>query len=242
VIRSIAKKLSRRVVLKRYLPREFGGAPVLVSPECALGYWGYNLGRVDPFLLSMAKELVRPGMMVWDIGANAGLFSFAAAGLGARVLAIEADAWLASLLHRSVLLNCMPVTVLPAAASDSLGVAALHLSEQGRASNSLSGNGPSQNVIAITLDWLLERFPAPQLVKIDVEGFEWEVLRGASLLLQKKPAIFCEVTQKHSEIGRLLDAAGYEIYAARETNRHPLQRPSYDTLAIPRRVQMARTG
>ena len=115
VIRRIAKRLSRGIVLKRHLPREFGGVPVLVSPECALGYWRFNLASVDPFLLSMAKELVRPGMTVWDVGANAGLFCFAAAGLGAQVVAVEADTWLANLLHRSALLNRLPVTVLPAA-------------------------------------------------------------------------------------------------------------------------------
>jgi FkbM family methyltransferase len=89
----------------------------------------------------MVRELVRPEMTVWDIGANIGLFSFAAASVGARVLAVEADMWLANLIHRSVLLNKLPVTVLPAAVSDHQGISRLHLSEQGRASNSLCRDG-----------------------------------------------------------------------------------------------------
>jgi len=72
----------------------FGRAPILVSPDSALAYWKPELGSVDPYLLSMVRELVRPGMMVWDIGANVGLFSFAAAALGAQVLAVEPDIWL----------------------------------------------------------------------------------------------------------------------------------------------------
>jgi tRNA G37 N-methylase Trm5 len=57
----------------------------------------------------MVRELVRPGTTVWDIGANVGLFSFAAASLGAQVVAVEADIWLANLMQRSAQLNKLPV-------------------------------------------------------------------------------------------------------------------------------------
>ena len=81
--------------MQRRLPKVFGGAPILVSPDSALAFWKRDLGSVDPYLLSMARELVRPGMVVWDIGANVGLFAFAAAALGApQVLAVEPDIWL----------------------------------------------------------------------------------------------------------------------------------------------------
>jgi len=233
VIRQIFRKLSRGVVLERHLPSEFGHAAILVSPESALGYWRRDIGKVDPFLLSMVRELVRPEMTVWDIGANVGLFSFAAAALGSRVLAVEADTWLAHLLQRSVLLNKLPVTVLPAAIADRPGVSSLHLSQEGRASNSLMGKGPTQPVVTVTLDWILDHFSAPQVLKIDVEGTEYAVLKGASKLLEQRPIILCEVTQSHDCIGRLLRDAGYTLYAARESERNPLQRPSCDTLALP---------
>jgi FkbM family methyltransferase len=233
VTRVILKKLSRGVVLKRRLPPEFGSAPIFVSPESSLRYWRRDLGKVDPFLLSMVRELVRGETTVWDIGANVGLFSFAAAALGSRVLAVEADTWLATLLHKSLLLNGLPVTVLPAAVSDADGISELHLSEQGKASNSLVGTGPAQSIVTITLDWILEHFTAPQVVKIDVEGMEHAVLRGASKLLQLRPIIFCEVTRDHDGVGKILRNAGYKLYAARERDRHPLERPSYDTLALP---------
>jgi len=233
VTRVILKKLSRGVVLKRRLPPEFGSAPIFVSPESSLRYWRRDLGKVDPFLLSMVRELVRGETTVWDIGANVGLFSFAAAALGSRVLAVEADTWLAALLHKSSLLNGLPVTVLPAAVSDAHGISELHFSEQGKSSNSLVGTGPAQSIVTITLDWILEHFAAPQVVKIDVEGMEYAVLKGASKLLRLRPIIFCEVTRDHDGIGIILRDAGYTLYAAREKDRHPLERPSYDTLALP---------
>lgn len=139
MIQRMLRRISRDVVLRRRLPSEFNNAVVLVSPGSALAYWKMDLMSVDPFLLSMVRKLVRPGMIVWGIGANVGLFAFAAAALDAQVLAVEGDTWLANLLYRSVGLNGLPVTVLPAAVSDSNGVSRLRLSAQGRAANSLNG-------------------------------------------------------------------------------------------------------
>lgn len=233
VFREVLTTLSQGIVLRRHLPREFSRAPMFVSPGSALGYWRRNIGRVDPFLLSMVRELVRPKTIVWDIGANVGLFSFAAAALGAEVVAVEADIWLANLMQRSALLNKLKVTVIPSAVSDRVGISKLHISDCGRASNSLTGGGASQTVLTLTLDWLLDHFAPPEVLKIDVEGMEYAVLNGARKVLQLRPLIFCEVNDYHEEIGNLLRTANYKFYAARAGKRQPLDRPSRDTLAIP---------
>jgi FkbM family methyltransferase len=136
-------------------------------------------------------------------------------------------------MHRLILLNKLPVTVLPAAVSDRQGISKLYLSDQGKASNSLSGSGPAQTVVTVTLDWLLDNFPAPQVLKIDVEGLEYAVLNGARNVLQARPVMFFEVTEHHDSIGELLRQANCRFYAARMPDRQPLQRPSRDTLAVP---------
>jgi FkbM family methyltransferase len=241
VFRRILRTVSRGVVLKRHLPREFGRVALFATPESALSYWRWDLAKVDPFLLSMARELVQPGMVVWDIGANVGLFSFAAAALGAQVVAVEPDTWLVSLIHRSVLANKLPVTVIPAAVSDRPGIWQLHTPDEGRSSNSLDRRGTGQNVIAVTLDSLLDYFAAPQILKIDVEGMELSALVAAERVLQARPRIFCEVTDHHEAIGNLLRNANYDFYAAKANNRQPLQRPSRDTLAVPREVSFGST-
>src|SRR5579863_4101053 len=133
LIRRILKSLSRGVVLKRHLPEEFSKASLFVSPESTLALWRRDIAKVDPFLLSMVQELVQPGMTVWDIGANVGLFAFAAATRGAKVVAVEPDIWLANLMNRSMLLNSLPVTVVPGAIAEHLGVSKLYLSDDGRA-------------------------------------------------------------------------------------------------------------
>src|ERR1700709_849599 len=102
-LRRIAEGFSRGVVFRRKLPPQFGGVPVYVTPEAGLKFWGPSR-NFDPFLYRMAAELVKPGSVVWDIGANVGLFSFSAAsvaGSTGRVLAVEPDPWLCTLLNRT---------------------------------------------------------------------------------------------------------------------------------------------
>ena len=95
--------MSRGVVLRGRLPSRFGRLPIYVTPEAGLRYW-LAMSRVDPMLYSMVDELVRPGVTVWDIGANVGLFSFCAAALSGPsgfVLSVAPDLWLAQLVGRS---------------------------------------------------------------------------------------------------------------------------------------------
>jgi hypothetical protein len=103
-LRHLAERFSRGVILRRHLPKQFQSLPLYVSPEAGLRYWRWGVETADPMLFRMVRELVRPGSVVWDVGANVGLFSFSAAALagpGGFVLAIEPDVWLAHLLARS---------------------------------------------------------------------------------------------------------------------------------------------
>ncbi|MCL6608968.1 MAG: FkbM family methyltransferase, partial [Geminicoccaceae bacterium] len=99
---------------------------------------------------SNARWLVGPGRRVWDIGANVGVFAFAAAGrAGAdgRVLAVEPDPWLFALLQHSRAANrggLAPVELLCAAVADRSGLARLQIAARGRAANTLAGFGSSQ--------------------------------------------------------------------------------------------------
>jgi FkbM family methyltransferase len=203
----------------------------------------------------MVEELVRPGDVVWDIGANVGLFSFAAAGIaGSRgqVIAVEPDGWLVSLLRRSSNLRDparAPVVVIPAAVSDSTGLARLHIASRARSANFIDGVQVTEaggtrridSVIAVTLDWLLENLPPPQVLKIDVEGMEHRVLQGAKELLAKvRPRIWCEVLPRNADAtSNILHSAGYEIFNGQiePSERQPLAKAVWDTLASPKELR-----
>jgi FkbM family methyltransferase len=254
-LRRWVELLSRGVVLRRRLPGKFQNLPLYVSPEASLRYWRRNLATVDPMLFDMALELVKAGQVVWDVGANVGLFSFCAsalAGPSGFVLAIEPDFWLAHLLTRSARglsqrrLTAAPVAVVCAAVAEHTSVRELQIAERGRAASHLAqiqgstqagGSRYSQQTITVSLDFLLEHFPPPAVLKIDAEAAEVEVLLGSARLLRTaRPVIWCEVSPENAQpVGSLLREYGYEIYAAAlpPSERKALRCASWNTLAIP---------
>jgi FkbM family methyltransferase len=248
LLRSVLEQATHRIVVRRRLPTPFGTTRIYVSSEGGLRFLGPSMGRVDPALLRLAAETVQPGDTVWDIGANLGLFSFAAAlaaGPSGRVLAVEPDTVMADLLRRSACVNRghAPVEVLAAAAADEQSVARFHVARRNRSTNHLDGFGTSQPVgvrstqlvPAVTLDWLASGFGFPDVVKIDVEQAEAVVLTGASGVLGHAAAVICEVSACNSAVVRdLLTAHGYTLYDGdqRSGERVPVTDAPPNTLAI----------
>jgi FkbM family methyltransferase len=252
MLRRLAERLSRDRVVRRRLPPAHGGRVLFVSPDAALGLWKRDLSRVDPLLLRLAAERVHAGATVWDVGANVGLFAFAAAyaaGPSGHVVAVEADDWLAGLLRRTArepASGYAPVEVLAAAVADRPGIGELWVAARGRAGSHLSavagstqtgGRREARKVVAVTLDGLLDAFAAPHLVKIDVEGAEGLCLRGAERLLSAiRPIVVCEVAADNAaEVGERLRRHGYALYDAAlpVEQRKPLAVPVWNTLALP---------
>src|SRR5262249_59825147 len=105
-------------------------------------------------------------------------------------------------------------------------------------SSQTGGYRYQQATVTISLDFLLDYFPAPSVVKIDVETAESDVLRGASRLLSTvRPVIWCEVAADNSEtVSELLQQAAYELSSAavEPAQRTPLTQAPWDTLAVPK--------
>ena len=199
---------------------------IYASSEGGLRYLRPNLKNIDSALLGLTLELVRPGRVVWDIGANIGLFTFAAAaatGPEGQVLAVEPDGTLVELLRRSAGINkdCAAVDILPAAVAHELGVARFHIGRRNRSTSHLDGFGTTQTggirmtelVPTVTLDWLARYFRPPDVIKIDVEAAEVGVLAGGENVLGKLPTVICEVARENSAaVGKLLVGHGYTLF------------------------------
>ena len=234
-------------MLRRRLPSKAGGNTIFVSPDAALSLWKR---QVDSDLFAFAEEFVAPGHVVWDVGANVGLLAFSAAQAQDRRVM-----WLPSnqIFFLSIFCDARqrysrqlapPVAVLPVAVSDSLAVREFNIAMRGRASNFLSqtaansqtgGIRETVHTLTITLDWLLGQRRPPNVVKIDVEGAELPVLRGAMKLLREvRPILHCEIMSENSAAAsELLKSCSYALYDWDNRKSGPIEQAAWNTLAIP---------
>ncbi len=227
MIRRAIESLTATWCFERSLRVGSHKVPMVVSAAGGLRYLFKPLSKADPLLVSMAEQFVRPGDVVWDVGANLGLFAFpsaALAGTSGAVFAFEPDPWLIQVLRRSARRQSpasAPVRVIPVAAARDAGIRSFTIAKRSRSSSHLSEYGLSQAggaletlpVVAIALDWALGFMPPPRVLKIDVEGAELEVLHGASALIRThRPVILCEVSEPSSgEVTEFLHSHGYRL-------------------------------
>lgn len=158
-------------------------------------------------------RFVRPGDLVFDIGAHVGDRVAAFCRLGCRVVAVEPQPPLAWLLRRfygrdgRVIIEPVAVAAIPGTIELLINAANPTLSTASRkfvTAAALCAWGWHREhwqhrlqVTAVTLDQLIERHGEPSFLKLDVEGFEGEALAGLSRPL---PALSFEFTTLLREV------------------------------------------
>jgi FkbM family methyltransferase len=162
-------------------------------------------GRFEPELRRL-DELCPPGGTALDVGAWYGPWSARLARRAARVVAFEATPRLADILRRTVPDN---VEVVAAAASDETGAADIWVpgSAGPNGVNSLVRNATHSRAIrvpTVTVDSL--GLDGVTFAKIDVEGHELAVLRGAEETFRRcRPRLFIEVESRMQPISSIVD-------------------------------------
>ncbi len=155
----------------------------------------------EPNVTAVFRDRLRPGMHVLDIGANIGWYTMLSASLvksSGSVTAIEPNPESAKLLEASRRANSFDnVIVLQVAAGREPGLLVLH----GSYSDAMTSAAPddaaaltnSTTVPSFKMDDLIPRNKNIDLVKIDVQGAEYNALLGASeLIMRCHPTIVSE--------------------------------------------------
>ncbi|SRR6266498_3423253 len=169
---------------------------------CWIGSYEYQKQRIF-------DAMIKHQSVVWDIGANAGFYTLVASRKAARVIAVEPLRDNLHYLNRHIQLNRITnVAVLPAAVGHECGRQSFCMG--GNRSTGHLGPGTAQ-VAVITLDFMYQKFGAPEVIKIDVEGAEYLVLKGGERCLAGNPIIFLAThsTALTEKCSRLLTSAGY---------------------------------
>jgi FkbM family methyltransferase len=140
-------------------------------------------------------SLLPAGALVFDIGANVGVMSQIFASLGARVVALEPN--MDCVRHIQPSYQDAEIEVIQAVAGPKDGLATLSVSDERDDLSSLSKDwivaiqrqhgeysglwAREMTVPMLKLDTLVQNYGVPYLIKIDVEGFEEQVLQGLSV-------------------------------------------------------------
>jgi len=180
------------------------------------GCW---IGTYERDKQDVVARLVRRGMTVYDIGAQAGFYSLAFSRLvgDGHVYAFEPLAEnCANLLYHLRINRTKNVTVFQMAVSDTCGIVDFQIAES-NAMGSITDEPSAYRVYAVALDTCIEGgvLPPPDLVKMDVEGGESRVLRGAVRLLSQPRPIWLVALhgqQQKQECWQILHDHGYSIY------------------------------
>jgi len=203
---------------------ELSGYRVQLNLKAEKSRW---LGTYEPELQAALRAYLRPGSTVYDVGANIGYITLMMAkhcGAQGRVFAFEALPVNVERIRTNLGLNKLSnVTVVPGAVTDRSAPVTFYVHDSvgmGKAAGS-AGRRDEQYKAEIQVDGLsLDDFvyvrgnPAPQAVKMDIEGGEVLALPGMRRILNEaQPFLFLELHGPESErvAWEELTGAGYTL-------------------------------
>jgi FkbM family methyltransferase len=186
----------------------------------------YYTGRYYEFALLMTLDgLLRPGDCFVDVGANIGMITLHArhlVGADGRIDAFEPNPKCVMAIEEHLRMNDIRnVVVHRCALADSPRSMDLALASEHTGTATLAP--VSRAIETVRVDVRVgddEISSIPRVIKIDVEGFELQVLKGLEKTLQHKPFVITELIESHlknagtsiAEVRNFLRARGYKPY------------------------------
>jgi FkbM family methyltransferase len=186
------------------------------------GCW---LGTFEKDKVAAFTSDIRPEGIVYDIGAAAGIYTLLSAtrATAGHVYSFEPFVRNLEILRRHIKLNGLTNCTIIEAAVDSSSGSAQFATGPTPEMGSLSPSGDVR-VKTVALDDLRDAgtLPAPDLIKMDIEGNELEALHGATRMLQTfRPILYLAThsSQLQRECGEFLQNLGYSVALVPGSNR-----------------------
>lgn len=199
-------------------------------PNSLTAYRAKTFGSKEPETL-LWLESISKGAVLWDVGANVGLYSIYAAKRGVQVFSFEPSVFNLELLARNIALNDLQsqITIFPIALNEKCAPSLFKLSSTawGGALSTFGQDfdqhGGKLNSIfeyqtmGITMDDAVRKMniPAPSFIKIDVDGIEHFILRGGLETLKGVESVMVEIddgfAEQAEETARHLQNAGLKL-------------------------------
>jgi len=202
---------------------------------CGSSTHGCWLGIYESGTQQLLKRLLRPDGVFYDIGANVGFFTLLASrlvGSGGRVLAFEPLPRNIHFLKRHIEMNSAAnVTIVENALGDHNGTACFD-SSRGPSAASISDVGDQVQVRTLDSLCASSGIPGPTVLKIDVEGFEMPVLKGAEATIKRyRPSIVLSAHgwKNRDDCLHLLEGWGYHVEVFHAVEREG----DYGMMALP---------
>jgi FkbM family methyltransferase len=198
-----------------------GGEVVYVSPECRYLSW-------NPAEYAAFRSAVKPGMTALDVGANVGAYSLLLGqwvGPSGAVYAFEPAPSARGGLLRHIELNALGrvVRAVPAAVGATPSKAPFVLEStagEGRLATAGDRDAATVDVAVTTIDDFCAREKlTPDFIKIDVEGAELDVLRGARQTIHRMRGRLALFVEMHPSIWRRSGLTLSDIGAELETQK-----------------------
>jgi FkbM family methyltransferase len=181
-------------------------------PNWLSNYRADSFSTKEPETIEWIDSMTE-GSVVWDIGANVGIYScYAARRRNCRVFAFEPSVFNLELLARNIFLNELTkrVTIVPLPLSDELSLNSLNMTTtawggaMSTFGQSYGHDGEAMQKIfefqTIGLSMVdaveLLRIPQPDYIKMDVDGIEHLILKGGMPILAKTKGILIEINDK----------------------------------------------
>jgi FkbM family methyltransferase len=178
----------------------------------------YILGIYEPNKAKLFEKFIQRGKVFYDIGAHIGYFTLMASllvGESGKVISFEPNPQNIGYLRKHMKINNRNnVTIIEAAVSSKNGVAFFD-NDKPSIRGHLSPNGKLK-VKTISIDSLIKfiELPPPNFIKIDAQGAELQVLKGAKqTLLEYDPILFFATHsgKLHNDCICFLESIGYNV-------------------------------